>query len=81
MFDLLRNIFNADHGIPGLNLLPMPIDDCPHPNKRARNSPDSMSANISVAPENSPRTLTWPYNSPIIYFLSSYFPVLDHNIV
>ena len=74
VYDCFKNSFPVDFGIPDLNLPPMPIDNSPHLNKRARHTPDPLPAAIYVDSKKSVSTLTTPCYSPQVILLTSYAP-------
>ena len=73
VYDCFDNLFTYKFGSPALNLPPITFDDIPRPHKRARYTPDLLSAASSVASENSFSNLTTPSDFPDL------FPSYDTN--
>ena len=71
VYECLNNHFTADFGIPGLNPLPITIDNRPCLYKISRYTPDLLSSAIYVAPENFVSTLTTPSDLLWIFLLPS----------
>ena len=64
VYDFFNNLFTDEFGGPYLHLLPITIDDRPHPHKRAQYTPDLLPAAISAASENYVSTFNTAYDSP-----------------
>ena len=75
------NHFSVDSGTPDLILPPIPIDDSPHPNKKARYTSDPLPADISVTSGKSVSTLTTPSGHPQLFEPKSDNHDVHHTIM
>ena len=80
-YGCFNNPFPVYGGSPALNLPPVPIDDSPCTNKRARHTSDLLPAAISVTSENSVGMLITPSDSPQLLVPNYDDPDIQHTIM